>query len=422
MAGLRVLIVGSGGREHALAIGLSESPSVASIHTCPGNAGTSILGVNHDVSATDVNAVVELAIELSVDLVVVGPEAPLVSGLSDSLREKGIPSFGPHSEGAELEGSKIYAKQVMEELGIPTAGVQILKSDSDIDTALYRYSPPWVIKRDVLAAGKGVVVTEDFEEASAFIRESISTDGFVLLEEFLIGEEASMLVIMDESGYICLPASQDHKRIGDGDTGPNTGGMGAYAPAPVVTESVRQRVIQEIVNPMHHHLRNQPIPYRGVLYVGLMINDEGAPSVVEYNVRFGDPETQVTIPLIESDLGEMLLAAAEGRIERYHPIFSNKSAVTVVLASEGYPGPSKTGREITGENTRIEEGEIVAFVHQAGTLRDEEEKLVSSGGRVLSATAVASDLPTAVNAAYAIIEEINLAGSHYRSDIAYRAL
>ena len=422
MAGLRVLIVGSGGREHALAIGLSESPSVDSIHACPGNAGTSMLGVNHDVSATDVNAVVELAIELSVDLVVVGPEAPLVSGLSDSLREKGIPSFGPHSEGAELEGSKIYAKQVMEELGIPTAGVQILKSDSDLDTALSRYAPPWVIKRDVLAAGKGVVVTEDFEEASAFIRESISTDGFVLLEEFLTGEEASMLVIMDESGYICLPASQDHKRVGDGDTGPNTGGMGAYAPAPVVTKSVRQRVIQEIVNPMHHHLRNQSIPYRGVLYVGLMINDEGAPSVVEYNVRFGDPETQVTIPLIESDLGEMLLAAAEGRIESYHPIFSNKSAVTVVLASEGYPGPSKTGREITGENTRIEEGEIVAFVHQAGTLRDEEEKLVSSGGRVLSATAVASDLPTAVNAAYALIEEINLAGSHYRRDIAYRAL
>ena len=310
----------------------------------------------------------------------------------------------------------------MEELGIPTAGVQILKSDSDIDSALSRYSPPWVIKRDVLAAGKGVVVTEDFMEASVFIRESISTDGFVLLEEFLSGEEASMLVIMDESGYICLPASQDHKRVGDGDTGPNTGGMGAYAPAPVVTESVRQRVIQEIVNPMHHHLRNQPIPYRGVLYVGLMIDDEGAPSVVEYNVRFGDPETQVTIPLIESDLGEMLLAAAEGRVESYHPIFSNKSVVTVVLASEGYPGPSKTGREITGENSRIEEGEIAAFVHQAGTLRDDEEKLLSSGGRVLSATAVASDLPTAVNAAYAIIEEINLAGSHYRRDIAYRAL
>ena len=337
MPGLKVLIVGSGGREHALAIGLSNSPSVESIHTCPGNAGTAMLGVNHAVPASDVNAVIELAIELSVDLVVVGPEAPLVSGISDSLRERGIPSFGPHSKGAELEGSKLHAKQMMEQLGIPTAGVQILKPDSDIDAALSRYSPPWVIKRDVLAAGKGVVVTSDFQEANAFIQESITTDGFVLLEEFLTGEEASMLVIMDESGYICLPASQDHKRVGEGDSGPNTGGMGAYAPAPVVTDSVKQRVIQEIVNPMHHHLRNQPIPYRGVLYVGLMINDEGAPSVVEYNVRFGDPETQVTIPLIESDLGEMLLAAAEGRIADYQPTFSNKSAVTVVLASEGYP-------------------------------------------------------------------------------------
>ena len=289
---------------------------------------------------------------------------PLGSGLSDSLRDRGIPSFGPHSEGAELEGSKLHAKQVMEELGIPTGGVQILKSDSDIDAALSRYSSPWVIKRDVLA-GKGVVVTEDVDEASSFIQDSISTDGFVLLEEFLSGEEASMLVIMDESGFICLPQAKIIREL-EGDTGPNTGGMGAYAPAPVITESVRQRAIKEIVNPMHHYLRNQAIPYRGVLYVGLMIDDEGAPSVVEYNVRFGDPG-QVTIPLIESDLGEMLLAAAEGRIESYQPIFSDKSAVTVVLASEGYPGPSKTGREITGENTRIEEGEISAFVHQAGT-------------------------------------------------------
>ncbi len=209
MAGMKVLIVGAGGREHALAIGLSESPSVESIHTCPGNAGTSMLGINHNVSATDVDAIVKLATKLSVDLVVVGPEAPLVSGLSDSLRDRGIPSFGPHSEGAELEGSKLHAKQVMEVLGIPTGGVQILKSDSDIDAALSRYSSPWVIKRDVLAAGKGVVVTEDVDEASSFIQDSISTDGFVLLEEFLSGEEASMLVIMDESGFICLPPSQD---------------------------------------------------------------------------------------------------------------------------------------------------------------------------------------------------------------------
>ena len=419
---MKVLVVGGGGREHALAIGLSESNSVDSIHTCPGNAGTSMVGINHNVSATDVDGVVALASELSVDLVVVGPEDPLVAGLSDSLREKGIPSFGPHSEGAELEGSKLHAKRVMESLGIPTGGVQILRADSDIDAALARYSPPWVIKRDVLAAGKGVVVTEDVEDARSFIEDSISTDGFVLLEEFLTGEEASMLVIMDESGFICLPASQDHKRVGEGDTGPNTGGMGAYAPAPVVTPTVRQRVIEQIVNPMHHHLRNQPTPYRGVLYVGLMIDEEGAPSVVEYNVRFGDPETQVTIPLIDSDLGLILLAAAEGRISGIEPVFSKRSAVTVVLASEGYPGPSKTGRRISGEETRIEEGEITAFIHQAGTVRDDDGILLSNGGRVLSATAIANNLPSAVGAAYAVIDEIQLDGSHYRRDIAYRAL
>ena len=422
MAGMKVLVVGGGGREHALAIGLSESNSVDSIHTCPGNAGTSMVGINHNVSATDVDGVVALASELSVDLVVVGPEAPLVAGLSDSLREKGIPSFGPHSEGAELEGSKLHAKRVMESLGIPTGGVQILRADSDIDAALARYSPPWVIKRDVLAAGKGVVVTEDVEDARSFIEDSISTDGFVLLEEFLTGEEASMLVIMDESGFICLPASQDHKRVGEGDTGPNTGGMGAYAPAPVVTPTVRQRVIEQIVNPMHHHLRNQPTPYRGVLYVGLMIDEEGAPSVVEYNVRLGDTETQVTIPLIDSDLGLILLAAAEGRISGIEPVFSKRSAVTVVLASEGYPGPSKTGRRISGEEARIEEGEITAFIHQAGTVRDDDGILLSNGGRVLSATAIANNLPSAVGAAYAVIDEIQLDGSHYRRDIAYRAL
>lgn len=422
MAGMNVLIVGGGGREHALAIGLAESESVGAVHTCPGNAGTSLVGTNHPVSATDVEGVVSLARELAADLVVVGPEAPLVAGLSDSLRAVGIASFGPHSEGAELEGSKLHAKKVMEELGIPTGGVQILDSDSDISAAMARYSPPWVIKRDVLAAGKGVVVTEDSEEAAAFISDSIASDEFVLLEEFLAGEEASMLVLMDESGYICLPASQDHKRVGEGDSGPNTGGMGAYAPAPVVTGAVRQRAIDEIIEPMHHYLRNQPTPYRGVLYVGLMIDEDGAPSVVEYNVRFGDPETQVTIPLIENDLGMMLLAAAEGRISGIEPKFANKSAVTVVVASEGYPGPSQTGRPISGASTRIDEGEISAFVHLAGAKIDQNGNLVSSGGRVLSATALANDLSTSVGAAYAVIDEIQLKGSHHRRDIAYRAL
>ncbi len=422
MAGMTVLVVGGGGREHALGIGLAESESVAAVHTCPGNAGTAAIGTNHPISASDVEAVLDLAIELRADLVVVGPEAPLVAGIAERLRAVDIPCFGPHSEGAALEGSKLHAKQIMERLDIPTGGIQILRSGADIEAALDRYSEPWVVKRDVLAGGKGVVVTSDRAEAAEFIAQSIEGDGFVLLEEFLAGEEASMLVLMDESGYVCLPASQDHKRVGDGDEGPNTGGMGAYAPAPVVTAAVRRRAIEEIVEPMHHHLRNQPIPYRGCLYVGLMIDAEGAPSVVEYNVRFGDPETQVTIPLVDSDLGELLLAVAIGSVASLNPRFSDKSAVTVVLASEGYPAASATGRVISGADTRIEEGDIVGFIHHAGTRIDDDGKLVSSGGRVLAATAIAADLRSAVETAYAVLNEVQLEGSHHRSDIAYRAL
>jgi len=422
MAGMTVLIVGGGGREHALAIGLVESESVGEVHTCPGNAGTALVGNNHDVSVTDVVAVGELASQIGADLVVIGPEAPLVAGLSDYLRDIGIPSFGPHSQGAALEGSKLHAKRVMQNLGIPTGGVLVLDAESDIKKSLATFESPWVIKRDVLAAGKGVVVTSDDVEASEFISKSIKTDGFVLLEEFLSGEEASMLVLMDESGYLCLPASQDHKRVGEGDTGPNTGGMGAYAPAPVVTPAVRRRAIDEIVEPMHHYLRNQHIPYRGVLYVGLMIDENGAPNVVEYNVRFGDPETQVTIPLIENDLGELLLATAEGNLSDISPKFSNKSAVTVVLASEGYPASSKTGREIKGAKSRIEEGDIVGFVHYAGAELLDDGSLLSTGGRVLAATAIAPNLHLALECSYALMNEIELEGSHYRSDIGHRAL
>tara|TARA_B100000902_G_scaffold26951_3_gene32478 strand:+ start:1251 stop:2519 length:1269 start_codon:yes stop_codon:yes gene_type:complete len=422
MTGITVLVIGSGGREHALAIGLMESDSVGSVHCCPGNSGTATVGMNHNVSSDDTKGIIKLAQNLKVDLVVVGPEAPLVAGLSDDLRSLDIPCFGPHSEGALLEGSKLHAKQVMNSLDIPTGGVMVLDSNSNLKDALSSFKPPWVIKRDVLAAGKGVVVTEDILEAEEFIIDSINNDEFVLLEEFLSGEEASMLVLMDESGYVCLPASQDHKRIGDGDTGPNTGGMGAYAPAPIVTPAVRQRVEDEIVQPMHHYLRNKNKPYRGVLYVGLMINEEGAPSVVEYNVRFGDPETQVTIPLIESDLAELLLATAEGRLSSIQPKFSNKSAVTVVLASKGYPSKSVTGLSIKGAESRIEEGEIKAFVHHAGSTFNDAGDLISTGGRVLAATAISSDLRTAVEAAYALIDEIELDGSHYRRDIAFRAL
>ncbi|HJM24211.1 MAG TPA: phosphoribosylamine--glycine ligase, partial [Candidatus Thalassarchaeaceae archaeon] len=366
MVGMEVLVVGSGGREHALALGLSKSESVSVVHCTPGNAGTSMVAINHGVLTTDIEGIVKLASDLRVTLVVVGPEGPLVAGLSDRLRQESIPSFGPHSEGALLEGSKIHAKMVMDSLGIPTGRFEKVEDLESIEGCLKSFDPPWVIKRDVLAGGKGVTVTSSRKEACEALRIGIESDGFVLIEEHLSGEEASVLVIMDESGFVMLPASQDHKRVGNNDTGPNTGGMGAYAPAPVATPSVLTRTREEIVEPMHHYLRNSEIPYRGCLYVGLMIDEEGSPSVVEFNVRLGDPEAQVTIPLFESDLGEALLAAAEGRLAETDVEFRNVHASTVVLASEGYPGNVISGRIIEGWDSAIDEGQVLGFTHLAG--------------------------------------------------------
>tara|TARA_B100001564_G_scaffold12779_1_gene10206 strand:- start:5567 stop:6826 length:1260 start_codon:yes stop_codon:yes gene_type:complete len=419
---MEVLIVGSGGREHALALSLSESGSVNHVHSCPGNAGTAISGTNHNVDSMDIEGIINLAKKLDIDLVVVGPEAPLVAGLSDRLLEEEIPCFGPNSIGAKLEGSKLYAKKIMQSVKVPTAGLILIENIDRINESLDNYSPPWVVKRDVLAGGKGVVVTSDRNEAFNALCNGIELDGKVLLEEFLFGEEASVLVVMDESGYVCLPASQDHKRLLDGDNGPNTGGMGAYAPAPIYTPAVEQRTISEIIEPMHHFLRNQDVPYRGCLYVGLMIDENGAPFVVEFNVRFGDPETQVTLPLISSDLGELLMSCANGKISECDYSISSYSSATIVLSSEGYPSNSITGRVINGTDIRIEEGEISAFVHYAGTVISDDGTLVSNGGRVLAATGIAPNLGTAVEAAYEVIENIELEGSYFRKDIAHKGL
>ena len=422
MAGIEVLVVGSGGREHALALGLSKSDSISKVHCAPGNAGTSMVAVNHQVPSTDIEGIVELAVELSVSLVVIGPEAPLVNGLSDRLRENSIPSFGPHSEGALLEGSKLHSKMVMQSLDVPTGSFLKVENLDSIEDSLEKFEPPWVIKRDVLAGGKGVTVTSSKEDAREALKYGVENDGFVLIEEHLSGEEASILVIMDESGYVMLPPSQDHKRVGNNDTGPNTGGMGAYAPAPLVSPSVLARAREEIIEPMHHYLRNSNTPYRGCLYVGLMIDSEGSPSVIEFNVRLGDPEAQVTIPLIQSDLGELLLAAAEGRVAETKVEFKPLHASTVVLASEGYPGTVVTGREIDGWDSEIEEGLVMGFVHLAGASMDDSGKLTSTGGRVLSATGLAPTLRESLEVSYQIIESISLTGSHYREDIGFRAL
>ncbi len=422
MSGIDVLVVGSGGREHAIAIGLAQSKSVSSLHCLPGNAGTSFIAENHDISTSDLDAIVNLAEKLGISLVVVGPEVPLVDGLADKLRHKSIPCFGPNSEGAMLEGSKLHAKKVMRDLGIPTGRFEILEGTSKIEHIFESFQPPWVIKRDVLAGGKGVVVTSSKQDARSTIESWISSDGFVIIEEYLPGEEASVLVILDESGYVVLPASQDHKRVGNNDTGPNTGGMGAYAPAPIVTPSVLARVKENIIEPMHNHIRNWDSPYRGCLYLGLMIDEAGSPRVVEFNVRLGDPEAQVTIPLIDSDFGILLKSAAEGKLSEIDVHFKKMYSSTVVLASEGYPGKAISNRPIIGWDVIINQGQVSGFTHLAGASIDANGQLISSGGRVLSTTGVAPTLEEALSASYQIIEAIELQGSHFRSDIGFRAL
>jgi len=424
MAGSVVLVVGSGGREHSICKQLSLSQLVSEIHCSPGNAGTIGLATNHSVSADDVSGLVELAKSLRADLVVTGPEAPLCRGLADALSVVNIPCFGPVAKLANLEGSKLHAKQVMDSAGVPTAAFHVLDGDSDIDAALDDFSGnPWVVKRDVLAGGKGVVVTSDRSEAETFIASSITSDGKVLLEDFLLGEEASMLVVMDGTGFVTLPCSQDHKRAYDGDLGPNTGGMGAYCPAPVVTESVYQKTIERIIEPMHTYLSSQEIPYRGVLFVGLMITQSGDPYVVEFNVRFGDPECQITLPLISSDFYTLLHSAATDGLSEQQVTFFDKQALTVVLAAEGYPSSPVKGRIISGLS-----GEVIqtpkgdGWVNFAGVGLDGNGNYISTGGRVLSCSALAETLEDAKNLAYQLISKIELEGSHYRTDIGHRAL
>jgi phosphoribosylamine--glycine ligase len=423
MADSRVLVIGGGGREHSLCLGLHRSPQVQKIYCSPGNAGTAVIAHNVNLDLNDNSQVVRFCHQNSVDLVVVGPEAPLCNGLADLLHENSIPCFGPVGELARLEGSKLHAKHIMRQVGVPTADFQILDSSSDIDSALSLYQDnPWVIKRDVLAGGKGVVVTTDHGEAKNFIAKAIESDGKVLLEEFLPGEEASMLVVMDGSDFVCLPPSQDHKRAYDGDEGPNTGGMGAYCPAPVVTESVYEKVIARIVKPMFDYLSGLEIPYRGVLYVGLMITDTGEPNVVEFNVRFGDPECQITIPMIKTDLFEVLDKTARDKLSHVDVKFHQAHALTVVLASEGYPSNPVKGREIRGLEFSIPKTNAgSSWVNFAG-VGGSQETALATGGRVLSCSAMAENLSEAARLAYSLIDKIDLEGSFYRSDIGGKAM
>jgi phosphoribosylamine--glycine ligase len=407
---VRVLLIGSGGREHALAVGLAADPAVDSLTAAPGNPGIAQVARVCDVEASDPAAVAALAVEVAADLVVIGPEAPLVAGVADAVRAKGVACFGPSAAAARLEGSKEFAKEVMAAAGVPTARHHACTTAAEVQRALDEFGPPYVVKNDGLAAGKGVVVTSSAEDALAHARAC----GKVVVEQFLSGPEVSLFVVTDGTAALPLMPAQDFKRVADNDEGPNTGGMGAYAPLPWAPSDLVERVMRETVEPTLAEMRRRGTPFAGLLYVGLALTPDG-PKVIEFNARFGDPETQVVLALLATPLGGLLHAAATGTLSGHPPVrWHPGAAVTVVVASENYPGTPRTGDVISG-------GERPGVIH-AGTARRHDGALVSAGGRVLSATATGPDLAAAREAAYALVDGITLAGSHHRTDIALAAI
>jgi len=408
---LKVLLIGSGGREHALAAALNRDTTLEELHVAPGNPGIAEIALCHEIDTDDNNAVVALAEKLGIDLVVVGPEKPLVNGLADALSKVKIPCFGPSKAAAQLEGSKDFAKQVMRDAGVPTAKSFTCTNRAEIEKALDTFGAPYVVKHDGLAAGKGVVVTNDLDEAIEHALQSPQ----VVIEEFLDGPEVSLFGISDGKTVIAMQPAQDFKRAFDGDLGPNTGGMGAYSPLPWAPDEIMAEVLTQVLNPTIKEMAARGTPFVGLLYAGLALTARGT-RVIEFNARFGDPETQVLLPRLKTPLAQLLFAAATSKLENFQELeWSDQSAVTVVLASEGYPSQPKSGDIITGIQTNSN-----SSVFHAGTqLRD--GVLRSSGGRVLSVTGLGSDLTQARDAAYRTISRISLPGSHYRRDIALNA-
>lgn len=407
---MRVLVVGSGAREHALCLALAADPEVTALVCAPGNAGTAAVAEQRGVDPLDGAAVAALAVDVSADLVVIGPEAPLVAGVADAVRAAGIACFGPSREAAQLEGSKAFAKSVMSAAGVPTAAARVCTDAAEAAAALDEFGPPYVVKDDGLAAGKGVVVTDDRAEALAHAAECER----VVIEEYLDGPEVSLFCLTDGTCVVPLVPAQDFKRIGDGDTGPNTGGMGAYAPLPWLPADLADEVVRTVAQPTIDEMARRGTPFAGLLYVGLAMTSRG-PRVVEFNARFGDPETQVVLALLESSLGRALYSAATGSLASLAPLrWRDGAAVTVVLAAPDYPGTPRVGEVISGSE---QEGVI-----HAGTRRRDDGAIVSSGGRVLSATAVADTLAEARERAYKLIATIDLPGGQYRTDIALRAV
>ncbi len=421
---MKVFVIGGGGREHALVWKLRQSPDVTQIYCAPGNAGIDRLAESVDIDPANVGALVDFARSQAIDLTVPGPELPLTLGIADELERQGLRCFGPSREAARLEGSKAFTKELLVECGIPTGFYSAFTDADQAQRYAREVGAPVVVKADGLAAGKGVIICESVEDAEAAIDQIMRTRVFgdagetVVVEEFLAGEEASFMAITDGKTVLPLASSQDHKRAYDGDRGPNTGGMGAYSPAPIVTRELHDRIMDEVMRPVVAGLAKRGVEYRGVLYAGLMIGEDG-PRVLEFNVRFGDPECQVILSRFDGDLLAVMDATVDGRLDSVATNWDTRSAVCVVMAAEGYPGNYEKGRVIEGLAGL--DAWRDGFVFHAGTGVD-AGKVVTAGGRVFGVTALGDDIGAAVRGAYEAVEQIHWEGAQYRKDIAHRAL
>ena len=427
---MRVLVIGGGGREHALAWKCAQSPQVTEVLVAPGNAGTGREPKlrNCAVAADDIKGLLALAERENVGLTLVGPEGPLVKGVVDAFRRAGLRIWGPTAAAAQLEGSKAFAKDFLARHRIPTAAYAVFSAVDPALAHLRAQGAPIVIKADGLAAGKGVIVATTLAEAEAAVRDMLEGNAFgdagarVVIERFLAGEEASFIVMVDGMHALPMATSQDHKRVGDGDTGPNTGGMGAYSPAPVVTDAVAARVMREIIEPTVRGMRDDGIPYSGFLYAGLMIQADGSPKVIEFNCRFGDPETQPIMLRMKSDLVALVEAGLDGRLDRTTAEWDPRVALGVVMAAKGYPDAPRKGDAISGLEAAAADGAKLFHAGTAFATNDRDGTVVTAGGRVLCATALGSSVAEAQRRAYALAQQVSWDGEFHRHDIGWRAI
>ncbi len=422
---MKVLVIGSGGREHALCWKLAQSKRLTELYCAPGNAGISELAERVDIKAGDIDSLSEFVVKNKIDLTVVGPEQPLVDGIVDNFNKKGLKIFGPDTKAARLEASKVFAKELMAKFKLPTAGFEVFNRPDKAKSFVKTKEFPVVIKADGLCAGKGVIIADTEEEASSAIDSFMKDKKFaaagerIVIEDCLKGEEASIMLVTDGKDFILMPTSQDHKRALDNDKGPNTGGMGAYSPAPVIDKAQEGKIVSTIIKPLMRGLSKEGISYKGVLYIGLMIADNN-PYILEFNVRFGDPEAQVILPRLKSDILDIIEASVEERIKDLRPEIDTRACVCVVCASDGYPGSYKKGLPINGLDKASGMDDIIVF--HAGTKSAGHSQYETNGGRVLGIASLGTDIKNAIDKAYEGVSVVNFEGIQYRKDIGHKAL